>query len=59
MNNLQSVSNNTYDLVVIGGGINGAGAARDAALRGLKTLLIEKNDFSSGSTSWSTRLIHG
>ncbi|WP_026733770.1 glycerol-3-phosphate dehydrogenase [Fischerella sp. PCC 9605] len=59
MNNLQVVSNNTYDLVVIGGGINGAGAARDAALRGLKTLLIEKNDFSSGSTSWSTRLIHG
>ncbi|NWF59436.1 MAG: glycerol-3-phosphate dehydrogenase [Fischerella sp.] len=59
MNNLQNISNNTYDLVVIGGGINGAGAARDAALRGLKTLLIEKNDFSSGSTSWSTRLIHG
>jgi glycerol-3-phosphate dehydrogenase len=59
MNNLQAISNNTYDLVIIGGGINGAGAARDAALRGLKTLLIEKNDFSSGSTSWSTRLIHG
>ncbi|MDJ0798243.1 MAG: glycerol-3-phosphate dehydrogenase [Calothrix sp. MO_167.B12] len=59
MKNLQTISNNAYDLVIIGGGINGAGAARDAALRGLKTLLIEKNDFSSGSTSWSTRLIHG
>ncbi|ARV62984.1 glycerol-3-phosphate dehydrogenase [Nostocales cyanobacterium HT-58-2] len=59
MSSLQVVNNNTYDLVVIGGGINGAGVVRDAALRGLKTLLIEKNDFSSGSTSWSTRLIHG
>ncbi|MBF2008135.1 MAG: glycerol-3-phosphate dehydrogenase [Chlorogloeopsis fritschii C42_A2020_084] len=59
MNNLQAISNNAYDLVIIGGGINGAGVVRDAALRGLKTLLIEKNDFSSGSTSWSTRLIHG
>ncbi|MEN9225324.1 MAG: glycerol-3-phosphate dehydrogenase/oxidase [Thermostichus sp. DRC_bins_24] len=49
----------SYDLVVIGGGINGAGVARDAALRGLSTLLLEKGDFASGTTSWSTRLIHG
>ena len=48
-----------YDLVVIGGGINGAGVARDAAQRGLKTLLLEKGDFGSGTTGWSTRLIHG
>jgi glycerol-3-phosphate dehydrogenase len=48
-----------YDIAVIGGGINGAGIARDAALRGLKVLLLEKNDFGGGTTSWSSRLIHG
>ncbi len=48
-----------YDLVVIGGGINGAGIARDAALRDLKVLLLEARDFGSGTSSWSTRLIHG
>jgi glycerol-3-phosphate dehydrogenase len=48
-----------YDIVVIGGGINGAGIARDAALRGLRVLLLEKNDFGSGTSSWSSRLIHG
>ena len=48
-----------YDLVIIGGGINGAGIARDAALRGLRVILLEKSDFGSGTTSWSTRLIHG
>lgn len=48
-----------YDLVVIGGGINGAGIARDAATRGLRVLLLEKNDFGSGTSSWSSRLIHG
>lgn len=48
-----------YDLIVVGGGINGAGVARDAALRGLKTALIEKGDVASGTTGWSTRLIHG
>jgi glycerol-3-phosphate dehydrogenase len=51
--------NQSYDLVIIGGGINGAGAARDAALRGLKTVLLDKGDFASGTSSWSTRLIHG
>lgn len=48
-----------YDLIVIGGGITGAGVARDAALRGLSCLLLEKGDFASGVTSKSTRLIHG
>src|SRR5574337_67295 len=48
-----------FDLIVIGGGITGAGVARDAALRGLSCLLLEKGDFASGVTSKSTRLIHG
>ena len=48
-----------YDVLVIGGGITGAGVARDAALRGLSCLLLEKGDFASGVTSKSTRLIHG
>lgn len=49
----------TYDVLVIGGGINGAGIARDAAMRGLRTALVEKDDFASGTSSRSTRLIHG
>ena len=48
-----------YDLLVVGGGINGAGIARDAAMRGLKVLLVEKNDFAFGSSSRSTKLAHG
>ena len=48
-----------YDLLVIGGGITGAGIALDAASRGLKTALIEKNDFAFGTSSRSTKLIHG
>jgi glycerol-3-phosphate dehydrogenase len=48
-----------YDLLVIGGGINGAGIARDAAGRGLKVLLVEQNDLASGTSSASTKLIHG
>lgn len=48
-----------YDLVVIGGGITGVGIALDAASRGLKTLLIEKKDFAWGTSSRSTKLIHG
>lgn len=48
-----------FDLIVIGGGITGMGVARDAALRGLSCLLLEKGDFASGVTSKSTRLIHG
>ncbi|NJK99326.1 MAG: glycerol-3-phosphate dehydrogenase [Spirulinaceae cyanobacterium SM2_1_0] len=59
MRDFSAIQNETYDLIVIGGGVNGAAAARDAAMRGLKTILIEKNDFASGSSSWSTRLVHG
>ena len=59
MRNFYNIQQQTYDLIIIGGGINGAGVARDAALRGLKTILIEKGDFASGTSSWSSRLIHG
>lgn len=48
-----------FDLAIIGGGINGCGIARDAALRGLKTALIEKEDFASGTSGRTTKLIHG
>src|SRR5262245_52448274 len=48
-----------YDLAIIGGGINGAGIARDAAGRGLRVLLVEQNDLASGTSSASTKLIHG
>src|SRR6476469_8331728 len=48
-----------YDLLVIGGGINGAGIARDAAGRGLTVLLVEKDDLAAHTSSWSTKLIHG
>jgi glycerol-3-phosphate dehydrogenase len=48
-----------YDVIIIGAGINGAGIARDAAMRGLKVLLVDKGDIASGTTSASTRLIHG
>jgi glycerol-3-phosphate dehydrogenase len=57
--NLNAIGNQLFDLIVIGGGIIGAGAARDAALRGLSVLLLEKEDFAGGTTSRSTRLIHG
>lgn len=48
-----------YDLLIIGGGITGAGIALDASSRGLKTALLEKNDFAFGTSSRSTKLIHG
>jgi glycerol-3-phosphate dehydrogenase len=48
-----------YDLAIIGGGINGAGIARDAAGRGLRVVLLEQNDLASGTSSASTKLIHG
>jgi glycerol-3-phosphate dehydrogenase len=52
-------SETTFDVIIIGAGINGAGIARDAAMRGLKVLLLDKGDIAAGTTSWSTRLIHG
>lgn len=48
-----------FDLAIVGGGINGAGIARDAAGRGLRVLLIEQNDLASATSSASTKLIHG
>lgn len=48
-----------FDVLIIGGGITGAGIALDAASRGMKVALIEKNDFASGTSSKSTKLIHG
>jgi len=51
--------NSEFDVIVIGAGINGAGIARDAAMRGLKVLLIDKSDIASGTSAASTRLIHG
>lgn len=56
---LDKISKTHFDLVVIGGGITGAGIAWDATLRGLKVLLLEQNDFASGTSSKSTKLIHG
>ncbi len=56
---LDRLKNQTYDILVIGGGITGAGIALDAASRGMKTALIEKSDFASGTSSRSTKLIHG
>ena len=48
-----------FDLLIVGGGITGAATARDAALRGLKVLLVEKGDFASGTSSRSSKLVHG
>src|SRR3989440_9608436 len=48
-----------FDLAIIGGGINGTAIARDAAGRGLRVLLVEQNDLASGTSSASTKLIHG
>lgn len=48
-----------YDLVILGGGITGAGVARDAASRGMKVLLVEQQDFAEGTSSRSSKLIHG
>ncbi len=56
---LGSLKSESFDLLIIGGGITGAGIALDAAARGLKTALIEKNDFAFGTSSRSTKLIHG
>ncbi|HEX7364610.1 MAG TPA: glycerol-3-phosphate dehydrogenase/oxidase [Dehalococcoidia bacterium] len=56
---LDAIAREKFDLIVVGGGIIGTGVARDASLRGIKTLLIEKEDFGYGTTSRSSRLIHG
>ncbi|NNJ89014.1 MAG: glycerol-3-phosphate dehydrogenase/oxidase [Eudoraea sp.] len=56
---VEKIVKQQFDLVVIGGGITGGGIALDAASRGLKVLLLEKGDFASGTSSKSTKLIHG
>src|SRR5688572_27479359 len=56
---LGSLAREQFDLLVIGGGINGAGIARDAALRGLRVAVVEQGDFASGTSSRSSKLIHG
>ena len=56
---LSALAERTYDLAIIGGGINGAATAREAALRGLKVALVDARDFSSGTSSRSSKLIHG
>ncbi len=56
---LQNLIDTTFDMVIIGGGITGAGIVLEAASRGLKVALLEKNDFASGTSSKSTKLIHG
>ncbi|MBI3951517.1 MAG: glycerol-3-phosphate dehydrogenase [Acidobacteria bacterium] len=54
-----NIENASFDAIIIGAGINGAGIARDAAMRGLKVLLLDKGDIAGGTSSYSTRLIHG
>ena len=56
---LASMASERFDVLVIGGGITGAGVALDAASRGLRTALVEKDDFASGTSSKSSKLIHG
>jgi glycerol-3-phosphate dehydrogenase len=56
---LQALTEQRFDLIIIGGGITGAGIARDAALRGLSVALIERRDFAGGTSSRSSKLIHG
>ncbi len=56
---LKTLADETFDVLVVGGGITGTGIARDAVLRGLKVALVEKLDFASGTSSKSTKLIHG
>jgi glycerol-3-phosphate dehydrogenase len=56
---LRRLAGETFDLLVVGGGITGAGIARDAALRGLRVALVERDDFASGTSSRSSRLVHG
>ena len=56
---LRELSDRVFDMLVVGGGITGAGIARDAAMRGMSVALVEKGDFAGGTSSRSSRLIHG
>jgi len=57
--NLGRLDTGTYDILVVGGGITGAGVALDAASRGLRVALVERDDFASGTSSKSSKLVHG
>src|SRR5579859_2233247 len=59
MHNLSLLDSEQFDVLVIGGGITGAGVALDAVARGYKVALVEKIDFASGTSSKSTKLVHG
>src|SRR4051812_25052738 len=56
---LNHLTESVLDVLVVGGGIVGAGVARDAAMRGLRTAIVEQADFASGTSSRSSRLLHG
>src|SRR5262245_48425781 len=56
---VEALTAETFDLVILGGGITGAGVALDAALRGLRVALVDKGDFASGTSSISSKLVHG
>ena len=55
---INKLKTDEFDVLVVGGGITGAGIARDAVLRGYSVALIEKNDFGSGTSSGSSKLVH-
>jgi glycerol-3-phosphate dehydrogenase len=55
----RTVQDGLFDMIIIGGGVNGAGIARDAQGRGIKVALFEQNDLASATSQWSTKLIHG
>ena len=57
--NIEKISSQDFDLLIIGGGITGSGVARDASMRGMKVALVESNDFASGTSCRSSKLIHG
>ena len=56
---LRRLADEEFDVLVIGGGVTGAGVALDAASRGLRTALVEKGDFASGTSSKSSKMVHG
>src|SRR5881409_2900086 len=56
---LARLADERFDVLVVGGGITGAGVALDAASRGLRTALVERDDFASGTSSKSSKLVHG
>src|SRR5579884_3148075 len=56
---LEALAGGTFDLLVVGGGVTGAGVLLDAAARGLRAALVEKDDFATGTSSKSSKLVHG